>query len=71
VEAQEMMRQTEEKLYEGEVLTGRYYVDDDRPSYGEEKRAIGEMPEEPLAERYFDDDYEWERSYDLFLDKHR
>ncbi|MFB6157219.1 MAG: thiamine pyrophosphate-dependent enzyme, partial [Haloferacaceae archaeon] len=70
VEAQEMMTKTEEALYEGEVLTGRYYVDDERPSYGQEKRAIGEMPEEPLAERYFDDDYEWERSYDLFLDKH-
>ena len=70
-EAQEMMRQTEDKLYEGEVLTGIYYREDDRPSYGQEKRAIGEMPEEPLAERYFDDDYEWERSADILLDKHR
>jgi pyruvate ferredoxin oxidoreductase beta subunit len=70
-EAQEMMRQTEDKLYEGEVLTGVYYRDEDRPSYGEEKRNLGEMPEEPLAERYFDDDYDWERSADLFLDKHR
>jgi pyruvate ferredoxin oxidoreductase beta subunit len=70
-EAQEMMRHTEEALHEGEVLTGRYYVDDERPSYGQEKRAIGEMPEEPLAERYFDESYEWERSADLFLDKHR
>jgi pyruvate ferredoxin oxidoreductase beta subunit len=70
-EAQEMMRQTEEKLYEGEVLTGVYYREEDRPSYGQEKRAIGEMPEEPLAERYFDDDYEWERSADILLDKHR
>jgi pyruvate ferredoxin oxidoreductase beta subunit len=68
-EAAEMMYETESKLYEGEVLTGRYYVDD-RPSYGEEKRAIGEMPEEPLAERYFDEDYEWERSADL-LDRHK
>jgi pyruvate ferredoxin oxidoreductase beta subunit len=33
--------------------------------------AIGEMPEEPLAERYFDDDYDWERSYDRFLEKHK
>jgi pyruvate ferredoxin oxidoreductase beta subunit len=65
-----MMFETENALHEGTVLTGRYYVDD-RPSYGEEKRRIGEMPEEPLAERYFDDDYEWERSYDMFLDKHR
>ncbi|MFB6124248.1 MAG: thiamine pyrophosphate-dependent enzyme [Haloferacaceae archaeon] len=70
-EASEMMQKTEEALYEGEVLTGRFYVDSERPSYGQEKRAIGEMPEEPLAERYFDDEYEWERSHDLFLDKHK
>jgi pyruvate ferredoxin oxidoreductase beta subunit len=69
--AQELMRTTEERLHEGEVLTGRYYVDSERPSYGEEKRAIGEMPDEPLAERYFDEDYEWERTYDMFLDQHR
>jgi pyruvate ferredoxin oxidoreductase beta subunit len=66
-----MMHETEDALYEGEVLTGRFYVDEERPSYGQEKRQIGEMPETPLAERYFDDDYEWERSYDLFLDGHR
>ncbi|RJT02686.1 thiamine pyrophosphate-dependent enzyme [Halococcus sp. IIIV-5B] len=69
-EAAEMMHETEDKLHEGEVLTGRFYVDEDRHSYGQEKRSTGEMPEEPLAERYFDDDYEWERSYDL-LDAHK
>ncbi|WP_135535523.1 MULTISPECIES: thiamine pyrophosphate-dependent enzyme [Halostella] len=69
-EASEMMYEAEDALYEGEVLTGRFYVDDERPSYQEEKRAIGEMPEEPLAERYFDDDYEWERSADL-IDRHK
>ncbi len=69
-EASEMMYKAEDALYEGEVLTGRFYVDDERPSYQEEKRAIGEMPEEPLAERYFDDDYEWERSADL-IDRHK
>mgnify|MGYP000725362239 CR=1 FL=1 len=69
--AASLMYETESKLYEGEVLTGRYYVDDERPSYQQEKRSIGELPEEPLAERYFDDDYEWERSYDMFLDQHR
>jgi len=69
-EAAEIMYETEDKLYEGEVLTGRFYVDEDRRSYGEEKRQTGEMPEEPLAERYFDDDYDWERSYDL-LDAHK
>ncbi|MFC6785753.1 thiamine pyrophosphate-dependent enzyme [Halobaculum halobium] len=70
-EAQELMRETEDKLYEGEVLTGVYYRDDERPSYQQEKQQIGEMPEEPLAERYFDGDYEWERSYDQFIDKHK
>ncbi|WP_440991367.1 thiamine pyrophosphate-dependent enzyme [Haloarchaeobius baliensis] len=69
-EAARMMFETENKLYEGEVLTGRYYVDDESPSYQQEKQAIGEMPEEPLVERYFDDDYEWERSYDL-LERHK
>src|SRR6056297_2327776 len=70
-EAQEMMFETENVLHEGTVLTGRYYVDEDRPSYQQEKQRIGEIPEEPLAERYFDDDYEWERVYDTFLDKHK
>ncbi|WP_435066073.1 thiamine pyrophosphate-dependent enzyme [Halobaculum sp. EA56] len=70
-DAQELMRETEDKLYEGEVLTGVYYREDDRPSYQEEKQEIGEMPDEPLAERYFDGDYEWERSYDRFIDKHK
>ena len=69
-EAAEMMQRTERSLYEGEVLTGRFYHETDRPSYGEEKREVGEMPEEPLAEQYHDDDYEWERSYDL-LDTHK
>ncbi|NLV10457.1 2-ketoglutarate ferredoxin oxidoreductase subunit beta [Halomicrobium mukohataei] len=70
-EAQKMMFETENKLYEGEVLTGRYYVDDESPSYQEEKQATGEMPEEPLAERYFDEDYEWERTADSLLDHHK
>ncbi|WP_265110575.1 thiamine pyrophosphate-dependent enzyme [Halosolutus halophilus] len=68
-EAAEMMYETEDVLNEGTVLTGRYYVDEDRPSYLEEKRAVGELPDEPVAERYFDEDAEWERSYDL-LDRH-
>jgi len=69
--AQKMASEAEQSLYEGEVLTGRFYVDSDRPSYSEEKQAIGEMPEEPLAERYFDDDYEWERTHDMLLDRHK
>ncbi|ELZ26150.1 pyruvate ferredoxin/flavodoxin oxidoreductase subunit beta [Halogeometricum pallidum JCM 14848] len=69
--ASDLMYETENALNEGTVLTGRYYHDEDRPSYQQEKQNIGEMPEEPLAERYFDEDYEWERSYDMFLDKHK
>jgi pyruvate ferredoxin oxidoreductase beta subunit len=69
-EAAEMMYETESKLYEGEVLTGRFYKDAERPSYQQEKIAAGEMPDEPLAERYFDEDYQWERSAQL-LDKHK
>ncbi|WP_312909623.1 thiamine pyrophosphate-dependent enzyme [Natronosalvus caseinilyticus] len=68
-EAQEMMFETENALYDGTVLTGRYFVDE-RPSYQQQKKELGEMPEEPLAERYFDDDAEWERSYDL-LERHK
>jgi pyruvate ferredoxin oxidoreductase beta subunit len=69
-EASRMMFETENKLYEGEVLTGRYYVDEESQSYQQQKKDIGEMPTEPLAERYFDEDYEWERSYDL-LERHK
>ncbi|MFC6769273.1 thiamine pyrophosphate-dependent enzyme [Natrinema soli] len=68
-EAAEMMHETEDVLNEGTVLTGRYYVDEDRPSYQQEKSAVGELPDQPLAERYFDEDAEWERSYDL-LERH-
>ncbi len=64
-EAGEMMYETEQSLYEGTVLTGRYYVDENRRSYQEEKQMRDEMPAEPVAERYFDDSVEWERSYDL------
>ena len=70
-EAADMMYEAETKLYEGEVLTGRFYVDSDRPSYGEEKRATGEMPEEPLAERYFEEDAEWERTADQLVERHK
>jgi pyruvate ferredoxin oxidoreductase beta subunit len=69
-EAADLMHETEDALYEGTVLTGRYYKDEQRNSYQEEKQERGDMPEEPLAERYFDDDYEWERSYDV-IDRHK
>lgn len=69
-QAGEMMYEVESKLYEGEVLTGKFYVDAERPSYQEEKASRGLMPEVPLAERYFDDSAEWERSFE-FIDRHR
>ena len=69
MEASEMMQETENVLYDGTILTGRYYVEEGRRTYQEEKQSRGEMPEEPLVNRYFDADYEWERSYDL-LDRH-
>ncbi len=69
-EAADMMYETESRLWEGEVLTGRFYHDAERPSYSEEKQAIGEMPEEPVAERYFDEDAEWERTADELIDRH-
>jgi pyruvate ferredoxin oxidoreductase beta subunit len=69
-EAADMMYETESSLHEGEVLTGRYYREDDRPSYTQAKRAQGDVPETPVAEQYFDEDREWERSYDL-LDRHK
>jgi len=69
-EAGDMMHEVESRLWEGEVLTGRFYHDPDRPSYGEEKQAIGELPEQPLAERYHDEDVEWERAADELLDYH-
>ena len=69
-EAGDMMHEVESRLWEGEVLTGRFYHDPDRPSYGEEKQAIGELPDQPLAERYHDEDVEWERAADELLDYH-
>ncbi|MCD2204135.1 thiamine pyrophosphate-dependent enzyme [Halobacterium sp. KA-6] len=69
-EAADLMHETEDALYEGTVLTGRYYKDENRNSYQQEKQQRGDMPEEPLAERYFDEDYDWERSYD-FIERHK
>jgi pyruvate ferredoxin oxidoreductase beta subunit len=69
-EAADMMYEAESRLWEGEVLTGRFYHAPDRPSYGQEKRSTGEMPDDPVAERYFDDDAEWKRSAEL-LERHR
>jgi pyruvate ferredoxin oxidoreductase beta subunit len=69
-EAAEMMYEAESALYRGEVLTGRFYHDPDRLSYGEEKRHTEEMPERPLAERYFDEDAEWERTADELIERH-
>jgi pyruvate ferredoxin oxidoreductase beta subunit len=69
-EAGKMMYEVESKLYEGEVLTGRFYRDEERPSYQQEKKSTGEIPEDPIAERYFDDDAEWKRTADHLVDRH-
>jgi pyruvate ferredoxin oxidoreductase beta subunit len=68
-EAWQAMRTTEEQLYEGEVLTGRYFQDDRRPSYEAEKQERGDMPETPVADQYHDEGREWKRSYDI-VDRH-
>jgi pyruvate ferredoxin oxidoreductase beta subunit len=67
--AADAMYEAESRLYEGEVLTGRFYRDAERLSYGEEKRIHEDAPEEPLAERFFADG-EWERTADTLLDQH-
>ncbi|MDZ7729960.1 MAG: thiamine pyrophosphate-dependent enzyme [Natrialbaceae archaeon] len=64
-EAADMMGQAEQAIKDGEILTGRFYKDESRYPYHEAKQANGEMPLDPLAERYFDEDATWERSYDL------
>ncbi|MEF8814307.1 MAG: thiamine pyrophosphate-dependent enzyme, partial [Halovenus sp.] len=69
-EAAQAMYETESKLYEGEVLTGRFYRDGDRHSYDEEKRRLGDVPEQSLAERYFDEDATWERTADDLVGRH-
>ncbi|MFC7073485.1 thiamine pyrophosphate-dependent enzyme [Halovenus rubra] len=70
-EAADMMYEAETKLYEGEVLTGRFFREENRPSYGQEKRSTGEMPEDPLAERYYDDDDGFERVADHLIERHK
>jgi pyruvate ferredoxin oxidoreductase beta subunit len=69
-EAADAMYEAESRLWEGEVLTGRFYHDTSRPTYSEEKRSIGEAPEESLAERYFDDDAEWNKSVEEIRQDH-
>ena len=68
-EAADMMHETEQALYDGKVLTGKYYVDEERRTYQAEKKQRGEMPESPVVGQYFDEDREWERSYER-LDRH-
>ena len=64
-----MMYETETSLAEGKILTGRYFIDD-RPSYQQEKIARGSMPKDPLAYRYTDEKYSWERSFDYVQKRH-
>ncbi|MEF8828028.1 MAG: 2-ketoglutarate ferredoxin oxidoreductase subunit beta, partial [Haloarcula sp.] len=69
-EAADAMYEAESRLYEGEVLTGRFYHDTERPTYADEKRELGEVPADPLAERYFEDG-EWERAVDEIRAHHK
>lgn len=69
-DAAAMMQKAETGLSNGEVLTGRFYHEDGRPSYHEAKQAQGDAPEEPLAYSYWDDEQTWERSYD-YIEKHQ
>ena len=64
-EASEMMYEAETVLHEGTVLTGRFYKEEGRRTYHEEKQLIDELPEDPVAGQYFDEDQEWGRSYEL------
>ncbi len=68
-EAMEMARTAERAVHEGTILTGRFYRGGERPTATAEKRSIGELPDEPLAQRYYEEDSEWERSYE-FLGRH-
>jgi pyruvate ferredoxin oxidoreductase beta subunit len=63
-----MAREVENALYEGKVLTGRFYQDTERVPYHEEKHAIGELPDEPVAEQYVDEDREWTGAAELVGD---
>ena len=67
-EAGEMMYEAESVLHEGTVLTGRFYRDNSRRTYHEEKQLIDELPTDPVAGQYFDDEYEWDGSYELLDD---
>lgn len=64
-DALEMAREAEQALYDGEILTGRFYVENHRRTAVEEKRHRGEAPEQPLVRRYYDEDADWGRAYDL------
>tara|TARA_A100001037_G_scaffold306756_1_gene355039 strand:- start:8546 stop:9484 length:939 start_codon:yes stop_codon:yes gene_type:complete len=69
VEAAQMMYETETALSDGKILTGRYFIDN-RPSYQQEKISRGSMPKEPLAYRYTDQNYKWERSFNYVKNRH-
>lgn len=70
-ESSRMMELVEDKLHEGEILTGRFYVEEDRATYHGEKQARGAMPENPIAYQNFDDSYDdFVKSSEL-VKKHR
>lgn len=70
-EASQMMEKVEDKLYEGEILTGRFYVEEDRATYHQEKQARGSMPDEPVVYQNFDiNDRDFMDSSD-FMERHK
>ena len=70
-EASAMMETVENRLHEGEVLTGRFYVEsNNRPSYHGEKQERGAMPESPVVYQNFNEDYDFVEASDL-LSKHK
>lgn len=53
-EAAALMKQAEDKIHEGEVLTGKFYVEENRKSYHQEKQERGAMPEDPIVYQNFE-----------------
>jgi pyruvate ferredoxin oxidoreductase beta subunit len=71
-EASQIMEQVEDKLYEGEVLTGRFYIGDkDRPSYHQEKVVRGSMPEDPVVYQNFGEEIDDYTDASDLVEKHR
>lgn len=70
-ESSQMMEKVEDKLYEGEVLTGRFYVEDNnRPTYHEEKIEREAMPDDPVVYQNFGSEPDDYMGADDLVNKH-